>query len=302
MPVTIVEKTRTKDGVGTMAEQQCDLFATKSFSETNAKEDLQEIKVAILDTGIDLEHQEFYGVPVVGRSFVTGEAFYIDEDGHGTHYAGLVAGNTCGIAKGAQLYIGKVFGRHGDCHNLAEAIRWAAEHADIISMSLGDEYYDHDEHDAVLEALCKGKIVVCAAGNQGAVRRFNVAFPATIGSVIRVGGVNRRGRAADYPSVGGPEIDVVALGEGVWSAYVSKTENDVYQAVDGTSMATPQIAGACALLLAYDRYLAQEWAEYGLSKILSCHCMKHVLRTVCFNATKEKQNGHGSTQLLKALK
>ncbi len=222
------------------------------------------IKVAILDTGLDFNHPDFAGRPVIHQSFVTGETTQ-DGHGHGTHCTGTSCGPVSspsaaeryGIAYAASIYIGKVLsnsGNGGDGGILA-GINWAiANRCDIVSMSLRGIWngtgYSAAFETAAARALNQGTLIIAAAGNDsarpGTVRQ--VMHPANCPSIMAVGAVDVNMNIASfsngglYPTYGA--VDIAAPGVGVYSSTKLPTK---YATWDGTSMATPHVAGIAAL-------------------------------------------------------
>eukprot|EP00761_Pharyngomonas_kirbyi_P007361 gb/GECH01007371.1/.p1 GENE.gb/GECH01007371.1/~~gb/GECH01007371.1/.p1 ORF type:complete len:369 (+),score=39.44 gb/GECH01007371.1/:1-1107(+) len=132
-------------------------YSHEEFKSNLAK--LGYVKVALLDSGIDYFHPDFNHSNIQGISCVPGEHWWSDLYGHGTHCAGIVAGDKSGIVPGVELYIGKVLNGEGKGSNsgVAEGIAWAIkEEVDIISMSLGLKKYDHDVWEQIQRALTKG--------------------------------------------------------------------------------------------------------------------------------------------------
>lgn len=231
------------------------------------------VVVAVLDTGIAYEDTgEFKQVPdLKGQKFAKGYDFVNDDDhanddhGHGTHVAGTIAQATnnkegvAGIAFEATLMPVKVldhFGR-GTSADIADAIRWAADHgANVINMSLGGGGYSQVMADAVAYARKKGVTVICAAGNSGQGR---VEYPAAYPGAVAVAAVGPEGLKAPYSSWG-KELDIAAPGgdksKGEQRGILQNTidpqnpAQSVYRFYQGTSMATPHVAGVAALLIA----------------------------------------------------
>ena len=212
------------------------------------------VRVAILDTGIDRDHADLRGA-VEGVLDTTGEGID-DLNGHGTHCAGIVAARRngvgfIGVAPKASLLVGKVLGNNGSgtLEGVAAGIDWAVKSgADIISMSLGGSIGSPRLHEAVHSALARGCIIVCAAGNEGGLFTNAVGYPGRYGSVITVAAHDRNGLPSGFSSRGA-EIDFMAPGEDIWSTY----RQGGYAKLSGTSMATPFVAGLCALILAKHR-------------------------------------------------
>jgi serine protease len=231
------------------------------------------VVVAVLDTGIAWEnHDDFAVVPdledqrfVEGWDFVNDDAHANDDHGHGTHVAGTIAQATnngegvAGVAFEATLMPIKVLDHFGSGNtaDIADAIRWAADHgAKVINMSLGGGGRSDVMEKAVMYARNKGVVVVCAAGNGG---RGVVEYPAAYPGSFAVAAVGPTGTKAPYSSWG-KELDIAAPGgdksQGEAAGIIQNTIDPqdvgkaVYASYQGTSMATPHVAGVAALLFA----------------------------------------------------
>jgi subtilisin family serine protease len=179
--------------------------------------------VAHLDTGIDLTHPDL-PAPALTRSFVEGVSSAQDGDGHGTHTAGTIVAKdnrvgVVGVAPSATLIVGKVLDDSGGGTDsgLIAGIDWAvANHARVITMSLGG--YDNTQslHDACAAARSAGVLVVAAAGNDDT---SAPSYPAAYASVVSVGAVDSENNRADFSNFG-RSVDVVAPGVEVLSTYV----------------------------------------------------------------------------------
>ncbi|MFO0597393.1 MAG: S8 family peptidase [Myxococcaceae bacterium] len=227
--------------------------------------------VAVLDTGIAWEnHDDFRVVPdledskfVEGWDFVNDDQHANDDHGHGTHVAGTIAQATdngegvAGVAFEATLMPVKVLDHFGSGNtaDIADAIRWAADHgAKVINMSLGGGGRSAVMENAVMYARKKGVVVVCAAGNGG---RGVVEYPAAYPGSFAVASVGPQGKKAPYSSWG-KELDIAAPGgdksQGEAAGIIQNTidpqdvSQGVYASYQGTSMATPHVAGLAALL------------------------------------------------------
>ena len=226
-----------------------------------------DIIVAVLDTGVNMEHPDLADVVfVAGYDFINGDADPSDDNGHGTHCAGVIAadyGNTItiegeetngvvGVAWGVKIMPVKVLDNRGSGSYVAVAagIRFAADNgADVISMSLGGTVDDDIIHDAIRYAIDDFSVVVVAsAGNSGKRRTAfdNIGYPAKYPEVIAVGAIDSSDARAKFSSTG-PSLDVMAPGVSVWSTYV----DGQWRSGSGTSMACPHVAGTIALVLAF---------------------------------------------------
>ncbi|WP_438028627.1 S8 family peptidase [Sorangium sp. So ce233] len=218
------------------------------------------IRVAVLDTGLDLNHPDFRGRKVVHQSFVPGEPVQ-DRNGHGTHTAGTACGPQAaaqgpryGVAHEAELYVGKVLSNQGSGADggIMNGINWALENGcRIISMSLGSARPPVEAYRAIGErALNQGAIIVAAAGNdsrrsQGVIRPTGA--PANSGTILAVAALDSSLRVADFSN--GGKIDIAAPGVDVASSWPLPRG---YHTISGTSMATPHVAGVLALLMQAD--------------------------------------------------
>ena len=248
------------------------------------------VKVAILDTGIDPDHPDLAGAVAASRDF-TGEGIE-DRNGHGTHCAGIVGAREngrgfMGVAPRCRLLIGKVLRGDGGGRLdwLARGIDWAVgEGADIISMSLGAPRNDPAVHRAVHDALAAGRILVCAAGNAGSLYRNSIAYPGRYASVITVAAHDRNGNPSGFSSRGA-ELDFMAPGEDIWSTW----REGGYAKLSGTSMATPFVAGICALVLAKHR----EPGEHATPIANNEDMRHHLLRMAAHPGHHDEARGHG---------
>ncbi|WP_166427153.1 S8 family serine peptidase [Nonomuraea mesophila] len=229
-------------------------------------------KVAVLDTGIDAEHPDLRGKITASENFTTSPDM-ADKKGHGTHVASIIAGSGSasggtykGVAPGASLLIGKVLADNGrgDWSWAIAGMEWAARQgADVVNMSLGGCCGDgSDPMSQALDELTKehGTLFVAAAGNAG--ETLTVDTPAAANQAVAVGSVDKETGTSlsDFTSKGPRLYDaavkpnVVAPGDGIVAARSSTSSgkphpgNEQYIAGSGTSMATPHVAGAAALL------------------------------------------------------
>lgn len=226
----------------------------------------QGVKVAILDTGIDLNHIELSDSIVATRSFIRPARIY-DYDGHGTHVAGIISGNGLldfggDIAKGAspnaQLIIGKVCGDYCYESDISAGIDWAIKQgAQVINLSLGSgNFSGHCDEDPLAQrinsAVGQGVVVVVASGNHKDGEAAGVSSPACASQAIAVGAVDHSDNIADFSNYG-PALDISAPGVDVFSTYSCYAMGDCSYywgaVMSGTSMAAPHVAGAAALVL-----------------------------------------------------
>ncbi|SMD20374.1 Subtilase family protein [Kibdelosporangium aridum] len=231
--------------------------------------DGQGVTVAVLDTGIDAQHPDLAGRIADSRNF-TADPDTSDGYGHGTHVASTIAGSGAasggkyrGVAPGARLLNGKVLDSSGsgELSELMAGMEWAVRAgARVVNMSLGGGPSAGD--DMVSELVDKltaetGALFVAAAGNSGGIAA--VETPAAASSALAVGAVDKSDRLAAF-SARGPRLgdamvkpEIVAPGVDIVAARAAGTNlgpvvGDKYTQLSGTSMATPHVAGAAALL------------------------------------------------------
>ncbi len=232
--------------------------ATEAWSVTRGAG----VTVAVVDTGVDTTHPEFQGRIVEGYNATTRNGNAKDDNGHGTHVAGIVAAaanngaGMVGIAPEAKIMPIKVLEADGSGSDagVADGIVWAADHgAQVINMSLGGPGESKVLADAVEYALKKGVAVLAAMGNDGSNEK---SYPAAYPGVLAVGATDDKDAAADF-SQWGEWISVSAPGVQILSTFPTYKCNlneygfpQDYAVLDGTSMATPAVAGLAALVKA----------------------------------------------------
>ncbi|RTZ44799.1 protease [Candidimonas sp. SYP-B2681] len=222
------------------------------------------VRLAVLDTGLDLKHPDFSGRRIEARSFVEGEPAQ-DGNGHGTHCVGIAAGPESpgsspryGVASEAELFIGKVLGNQGAGSDggVLDGINWAVENkCQIVSMSLGSTVATGETYSTIFEevakrALTAGTVIIAAAGNDSE-RPESIApvsHPANCPSILAVAAVDRSLDIAPFSCGGlvpdGGQVDVAAPGVAIFSSWPAPR---LHNTISGTSMATPFVAGITAL-------------------------------------------------------
>lgn len=225
------------------------------------------VNIYIVDSGVLSTHEQFGGRVVAGTDPVSSSGESVvdprtsDCDGHGTHVAGLAAGSTVGVARGATVIAVRVLNCNGDgtVDNVVQALKWIRSHhvsgkAAIVNLSLG---VDRNGEGAAIdtqveEMLAEGMVVTIAAGNgnqDGIPYEACTISPGHVPGALTVGASTFANTAASY-SNGGPCIDLFAPGGDSSARIVSawNTGNNSYSNDVGTSMASPLVAGYAALL------------------------------------------------------
>lgn len=271
-PITLVEPERVVYAIGNPDAPQAAALNEQSFTwglqavgVPNSAATGKGVRVAVLDTGLDLTHPDLAGRPIVSSSFVQGEAVQ-DRHGHGTHCVGTAcgprkqsAGPGYGLAYEAEIHVGKVLSNAGIGADggILSGMSWAvANGCRVVSMSLGAATQVGAPYSRVYErvaarALSQGTLIIAAAGNEsarsrGAVRP--VGHPANCPSVLAVGAIDVGGAVADFSSGtvdAGSAVDVVGPGVDVLSSWPMPQRS---RRISGTSMATPHVAGVAALI------------------------------------------------------
>jgi subtilisin family serine protease len=226
------------------------------------------VTVAVIDSGVDYTQPDLAPNYAGGDDFVFGDGDPMDDHGHGTHVAGTIAAamdnptgspgqpeGVVGVAPNARILAYKVCRSDGSCDDFAiqQAIaRAITDGANIINMSLGESEYSQSLNDAVQDAWNAGLVIVAGAGNDGTTAPF---YPAAFDNVISVAAFDEDHRRPSFSNYGN-WVDISAPGNVIMSTYlasgcgISTTPGDTgcYTWNTGTSMATPHVSGAAALV------------------------------------------------------
>ena len=209
-----------------------------------------DIIIGLIDTGVDLDHPDLQGKISAGWDFVNNDGDPQDDNGHGTHVAGIMAATAnngigiTGVSWGARIMPVKVLDASGSGSyaDVAAGILYAVDHgAKVINLSLGGTSPSITLEEAVNYAADHGVVMVASAGNRGTT---GVTYPAKYPNTIAVGAVDSNMSLASFSSQG-PEVDLVAPGIDIYSTLLDNS----YGLKNGTSMAAPFVSGAAALLL-----------------------------------------------------
>lgn len=223
----------------------------------------KDVTIAVLDTGCQIGHPDLKNNIIGGINFSSEysrkSSNVSDKNGHGTHVAGTIASTNdsrvLGVAPLAKLLIVKVLSNDGTgemddiVRGIYYAINWRGplgQRVRIISMSLGTTTNSSKLHSAIKSAVNNNILVVCAAGNRGDgdPETEEKNYPGSYSEVVQVGAIDSRGRIAQFSNTN-DEIDIVAPGVDILSTYPQSK----YARLSGTSMATPHVAGAAALII-----------------------------------------------------
>lgn len=254
------------------------------------------IKIAILDTGVDQNHEDFASKIVANRNF-TSSRTVDDLYGHGTHVAGIAAAATnngigvAGLGYSSVIMNVKVLDDKGSGYYswVASGITWAADNgAKVINMSLGGSSSSSALAAAVDYAWNNGVVVVAAAGNSGT---SAPSYPAYYANCIAVAATDRNDAKASFSNYGS-WVDVAAPGVSIYSTlpnHRNKIGGTNYGSLSGTSMATPFVAGLAGLVWSTsygtnngnvrDRIqttadqAGSMWSSYGIKRINACNAV-----------------------------
>lgn len=241
--------------------------------------------IAVLDTGIDSDHENLkdYVNTEAGQNFVGDDTD--DDQGHGTHVAGTIAsyGKVSGVMEEGTLIPVKVLDDDGDgsMYDIQKGITYAAsEGADVINMSLGGGEYNQGMKEAIESANSKGTIVVAASGNDG---QQDISYPAAYDNTIAVGSVTSSKSRSIFSNYG-EELDVMAPGSNIYST----TPDGNYDAMSGTSMASPHVAGVMGLIRSADSDISVDDAT-------------SILKETAKNVGPDREYGYGIVDAKEAV-
>lgn len=208
------------------------------------------VNVAVLDTGVDLDHQDLAANIKGNYNAINPRKSAQDDHGHGTHVTGIIAAmnneiGVVGVGHQASIYAVKVLDstNQGSLSDILAGLQWCIDnHMQVVNMSFGALGTNQSFHDAIIAVHNAGIVQVTAAGNEGS---SGIVYPARYPETIAVSSVNSADQLAASSSRGA-EIDLAAPGVQITSTY-----NDGFlTTMNGTSMAAPHVTGAVALVLA----------------------------------------------------
>ncbi|WP_312150006.1 S8 family peptidase, partial [Paenibacillus odorifer] len=252
----LTNDTITKNAEGTVTPNDM-LFSTYQWNlpaiETelgwNLSKGSKEVVVAVVDTGVQINHPDLQGKLLTGYNAITNGSTPEDDVGHGTHVSGIIGAlvnngeGVAGISWYNKILPVKALDNSGagTTYSVAEGIIWAADNgAKVINLSLGNYADSQFLHDAIKYAYDRDIVLVSAAGNDNTERP---GYPAAYPEVIAVAATNASGEKASFSNYG-DYIDVAAPGESIASTY----PDSQYAALSGTSMASPHVAALAGLV------------------------------------------------------
>lgn len=259
-------------------------------------------RVAVLDSGCDLDHPDLADNLLPGINFLNLNKSPQDDNSHGTHSTGIIVAENndigmIGVAPKAKVMPVKILDNKGsgDMENVVKGIRWAVDNgADIISMSLGCPRPIQNVRKAIQYAESKGIPVFCAAGNAG--KTSELFYPANYKETIAVGSIDSNLMRSSFSNTG-ENLDFMAPGGKIFSTI----PDNWYGYMSGTSMACPFVTGIAALCLSYQRKKYPNKPLFGYQGYVDI-LKKHVVSTMGVDVNnKHFYEGYGIIDV-KALK
>jgi len=247
------------------AQQEQELFSAPLIQATQSNTYPYKgrgVRVAVVDSGVDTKHPDLHvqgGYCVHGVNCTQYRLPYCDNNGHGTHVAGVIAAREngqglVGIAPEVELYAVKAMNEFGlgTTRGLVDAVNWTRENKmDIVNLSINTPKSDLALKKVLEEAYAAGVLFVGSAGNNGLEKDPSVTYPAKYDTVIAVSALSDTLRKLPK-SAYGPEIEFTAPGSRIFSTYPFEWDfvdgkEDGYTRMSGTSMAAPHVTGVLAL-------------------------------------------------------
>lgn len=213
------------------------------------------VKIAVLDTGCDLDHPDLKNNLLKGINLIDPSKEPWDDNKHGTHVCGIISAENndigvVGVAPNAKIIPVKVLDKNGsgDISTVAKGIKWSVDEAkaDFICMSLGSPDPVDEVRNSIIYALSKGVICFVAAGNSGKTKQ--IFYPANYPETIAIGSIDENFDRSSFSNTG-DNLDFMAPGNKI----LSTIPDNWYAILSGTSMATPFAVGVAALYLSYVR-------------------------------------------------
>lgn len=221
------------------------------------------VKIATIDTGIDVSHVELEGKIKRKFDFINRSRDIEDEYGHGTMVGGLLVGENVGVAPNSELYVAKVLDGNGvgSIANIMDGITFAMNsNVDILCLSLG---HPRDLSlilkQRIVDAYEKGIIIVSAVGNN---YNKDALYPSRMDEVIAVGGLDKDLKISEFSN---RDYDVLAPSVDIFSSF----KDGKYARMTGTSFASPLVAGAIALIISYYKKQGKKLSQQEIKNIIN---------------------------------
>ncbi|WP_027408454.1 S8 family peptidase [Anoxybacteroides tepidamans] len=225
------------------------------------------VTIAVVDSGVDLNHPDLVHRLVPGYNAIEDHGLPQDDNGHGTHVAGIIASEAnnrqgvAGITWFNRIMPIKALNSdgHGSSFDVAKGIIWAVDHgARVINLSLGNYQPSELLEEAVRYAYDRDVVLIAASGNDHSAQP---SFPAAYPEVLSVGAVNPDGSQAEYSNYG-DYLDVVAPGTNIASTFI----HNQYAALSGTSMAAPHVTALAGLIRSLNPQLTNKQVIHIIRK------------------------------------
>lgn len=252
--------------------EQWTIFHTKSNEAWKILSQKKQVRVAVVDTGVDYNHPDLKNrvLKNLGYNFINNSRDAMDDNWHGTHVAGIIAaeaGNNVGVTgivgdADVKIIPVKVMDENGNGSSdiIAQGIRYGADvGADIINFSIGFGVKDKYIEEAIKYARSKGVLVIVSSGNDNL--NCDSSSPASDEGAYTVASVNSYDEKSDFSNYG-TSVNIAAPGEGI----LSTVPGEGYEYRDGTSMAAPIVVGVAAMIKAENPNLSPEEIENILNK------------------------------------
>lgn len=228
------------------------------------------VRVGIIDTGIDLSHKDLVDNIADAVSFISPSPQ--DDNGHGTHVAGIIGAKkngfgVVGMAPDCSLYVAKAFDKHGngEFDAIAGSLEWMIRNrVQVVNLSFSSEEPSKGYEELLQRANNHGITLICAAGNEGSKTKNTIGYPGKFPQTVAVTAISPNRKRTEFSSAG-YESELCAAGVNIYSTYLGNS----YASLSGTSMATPIISGAAALIQAkgiyrYRRFLSPKEIRFLL--------------------------------------
>lgn len=210
----------------------------------------ENVVVAVIDTGCDLDHPDISNNLLKGKNFIESSKDPIDDNGHGTHVISTIAAENNGIGMVGVAPKTKIIpiksldkNGNGNVETIVKGIAWAVDNgADIITMSLGSSNANKNIEDVIKYAVKNNVAIFCAAGNSG--ENYDILYPAKYEGTMSIGAIDKNLKRTNF-TCSGETLDFLAPGHEIFGC----VPDNSYAIMSGTSMSNPFAVGCASLLL-----------------------------------------------------